>query len=132
MRGRGDTMNTVQRCGSVVILGLMAWCSSVPGIAAAQAPDPAQRPFNPLTQTAVLAGDAACALQFRCFTGPAALEGNTAVVGTTNSSLAIYERDATGGWTFQQFLVDPDFPPTPLFFIDNGFGSSVGLSGDTL
>jgi hypothetical protein len=93
-------------------------------------PDPGMRRFNDVPLVTALTGDAACAFAFRCFTGASALEGDTAVVGTTNSSLAIYTR-ASNGWTLQQVLFDPDFPPNP-FFVSNGFGGSVGLSGDTL
>jgi hypothetical protein len=52
-------------------------------------PNPEIRRFNDVPLVTVLNGDAACAFAFRCFTGAAALKRDTAVVNTTNSSLAI-------------------------------------------
>jgi len=121
-------MKALHRCPTLVLLLLMASAVPLPAFAGT---DPQNRPVNRVPLAAILNGDAACAFAFRCFSGPAALDRDTAVVGTTNSSLAIYLRNASNGWALQQVLVDPDFPPTP-FFVNNGFGSSVGLSGDTL
>ena len=129
--GQGTAMHAPLRFRHVLLRMLLTLVLPLNCVAAGDIPDPQARPFNPLVQRAALFGDAACDFAFRCFTGPAALEGDTAIIKTTNSALAVYARTSGDGWSFQQLLVDPDFPPNP-FFVINDFGDSVGLSGDTL